>query len=153
MPRNRRLGVNRDPQYYDLGLCGPLRRDLADKREYCGMFRTPSLRNVATRHVFFHNGVYHRLIDVLDFYAARDTDPKRFYPRGADGKLQKFDDLPPAYQANVEHGAPFDRHAGDAPALAPEDVADLLAFLETLTDGYTATSAVARSEPARATAN
>jgi cytochrome c peroxidase len=153
VPRNRRLGMNRDPHYYDLGLCGPLRRDLADKREYCGMFRTPSLRNVATRHVFFHNGVYHRLIDVLDFYAARDTDPERFYPRGADGKPQEFDDLPPAYRTNIEHGAPFDRHAGDAPALTPEDVVDLLAFLETLTDGYTATSAVARSEPARATSN
>jgi cytochrome c peroxidase len=32
VPRNRALPANRDPHYYDLGLCGPLRRDLADKK-------------------------------------------------------------------------------------------------------------------------
>jgi cytochrome c peroxidase len=138
VPRNRELSVNRDPHYYDLGLCGPLRRDLADKKEYCGMFRTPSLRNVATRRVFFHNGVYHRLIDVLDFYAARDTDPGRFYPRGSDGKVQAFDDLPRAYWSNVDQLAPFGRRPGQAPALDASEVGDLLAFLETLTDGYPA---------------
>jgi len=136
VPRNRSLPANRDRHYYDLGLCGPLRRDLTDKKEYCGMFRTPSLRNVATRRVFFHNGVYHRLVDVLDFYAARDTDPGRFYPRDADGKVEKFDDLPTAYQGNVDRSAPFDRRPGQAPALDARDVADLLAFLGTLTDGY-----------------
>ncbi len=141
VPRNRRIGINRDPRYHDLGLCGPLRRDLAGKPEYCGMFRTPSLRNVATRRVFFHNGVFHRLVDVLDFYAARDTDPGRFYARGGDGTVRKFDDLPRVYRANVERGAPFDRHAGEAPALDAQDVADLLAFLETLTDGYSAAGA------------
>jgi cytochrome c peroxidase len=141
VPRNRALPANRDPHYYDLGLCGPLRRDLADKKQYCGMFRTPSLRNVATRRAFFHNGVYHRLIDVLEFYAARDTDPGRFYPRGRDGNVQEFDDLPGAYRANVDRLPPFDRRPGQAPALDQRDVADLLAFLETLTDGYTASGA------------
>jgi cytochrome c peroxidase len=92
--------------------------------------------------VFFHNGVYHRLIDVLEFYAARDTDPGRFYPNGRDGKPQKFDDLPQATQANVDRLPPFDRRPGEAPALAAQDIKDLLAFLETLSDGYTA-------EPAR----
>ena len=138
VPRNRALPANRDPHYFDLGLCGPLRRDLAERQEYCGMFRTPSLRNVATRRVFFHNGVYHRLLDVLEFYAARDTDPGRFYPRGSDGKPQKFDDLPQATQANVDRLPPFGRRLGEAPALDAQDVKDLLAFLETLTDGYTA---------------
>ncbi len=138
VPRNRALSVNRDPQYHDLGLCGPLRRDLADRREYCGMFRTPSLRNVATRHVFFHNGLYHRLIDVLEFYAARDTDPGRFYPRGKDGKVEAFDDLPRAYWGNLDRVAPFDRRPGQPPALDAVEVRDLLAFLETLTDGFTA---------------
>jgi cytochrome c peroxidase len=36
--------------------------------EYCGMFRTPSLRNVAIRRVFFHNGLVHRLEDAVRFY-------------------------------------------------------------------------------------
>ena len=54
LPRNKAIPANADRHYYDLGLCGPLRTDLQDKKEYCGMFRTPTLRNVATRRVFFH---------------------------------------------------------------------------------------------------
>jgi cytochrome c peroxidase len=140
VPRNRGIAANADPQYFDLGLCGPLRTDLKDRKPYCGMFRTPSLRNVATRRVFFHNGVMHRLSDVLRFYAERDLRPERWYPRGSDGRVQKFDDLPGPYRANVDHEAPFDRHPGDAPALNAADIADLLAFLSTLTDGYRASS-------------
>src|SRR3984893_7357800 len=42
-PRNAGLPANSDRRYYDLGLCGPLRTDLADRKEYCGLFRTPPL--------------------------------------------------------------------------------------------------------------
>jgi len=45
VPRNANIPANSDLQYHDLGLCGPLRTDLQNRREYCGMFRTPSLRN------------------------------------------------------------------------------------------------------------
>ena len=135
-PRNLALPANADRGYYDLGLCGPLRADLADRREYCGLFRTPSLRNVATRRVFFHNGVFHRLEDVVRFYAERDTRPQKWYPRGADGAILKFDDLPAQYRANVEALAPFDRRIGDQPALSEADIKDVVAFLNTLTDGY-----------------
>jgi len=31
---------------------------------------------------------------------------------------------------------PFDRKAGDAPALTPAEIDDVVAFLGTLTDGY-----------------
>jgi cytochrome c peroxidase len=135
-PRNAAIPANADSRYFDLGLCGPLRTDLADKKEYCGFFRTPSLRNVATRRVFMHNGVFHRLEDVLRFYAERDTRPQKWYPRAKDGTVRKFDDLPPQYQGNVDHEAPFDRHAGDVPAFSDADIKDLLAFLNTLTDGF-----------------
>ena len=54
VPRNSAIAANADPSFYDLGLCGPLRRDLADRGEYCGMFKSPSLRNVALRRAFFH---------------------------------------------------------------------------------------------------
>jgi cytochrome c peroxidase len=33
--------------------------------------------------------------------------------------------------------APFDRHPGDAPALSPAEMDDIIAFLKTLSDGYT----------------
>jgi cytochrome c peroxidase len=136
VPRNPAIAANADPHYYDLGLCGPLRTDLTDRKPYCGMFRTPSLRNVATRRVFFHNGAMHRLVDVLRFYAERDLHPEHWYPVGPDGRVQKFDDLPAPFRANVDREPPLDRRPGDAPALDAADIADLLAFLNTLTDGY-----------------
>ncbi|HXA36365.1 MAG TPA: cytochrome c peroxidase [Steroidobacteraceae bacterium] len=135
-PRNPAVPANADRHYYDLGLCGPLRSDLSDRKRYCGMFRTPSLRNVATRRAFFHNGVLHRLDDVVRFYAERDTQPQRWYSREPTGAAVKFDDLPPQYRGNVDIQPPFDRHAGDAPALSEADIADIVAFLNALTDGY-----------------
>jgi cytochrome c peroxidase len=135
-PRNPAIPANSDRRYYDLGLCGPLRTDLQDRHEYCGLFRTPSLRNVARRPVFLHNGVFHSLSEVVRFYAERDTKPQKWYPRAADGRILKFDDLPAAYVANVDTQVPFDRHAGDAPAFNERDIEDIVVFLRTLSDGY-----------------
>ncbi len=136
-PRNAALAANRDPAYFDEGLCGPARADLTGRQDLCGLFKTPTLRNVATRQVFFHNGVFHSLKDVLRFYVERETRPEQWYPRRADGTVEKYDDLPPAHRANVDSGdAPFDRGAGDPPALDQQEIEDLIAFLETLTDGY-----------------
>jgi len=143
-PRNLAIPANADPGYYDLGLCGPLRTDLADRQEYCGLFRTPSLRNVALRRVFFHNGVLHRLEEVVRFYAERDTRPQNWYPRAADGSLLKFDDLPARYRRNVETRAPFGRHTGDRPAMSDADIRDIVAFLKTLTDGFESERALRR---------
>ena len=135
-PRNASIPANADPQYHDLGLCGPLRTDLNDRHEYCGLFRTPTLRNVAMRPVFFHNGALRSLSDVVRFYAERDTQPQRWYPRGRDGSTMKFDDLPPAYAGNLDMQAPFDRHAGDKPAISDDDIQDITVFLQTLSDGW-----------------
>jgi len=128
VPRNRALPANADPSFQDLGLCGPVRKDLVNHPEYCGLFRAPSLRNASLRRVFFHNGVYHRLEQVLDFYAGRDTDPGRFYAGGA------LDDLPPAYQKNVNREPPFGGKRGGAPALTRAEIGEIVAFLKTLTD-------------------
>ncbi|MGU7768907.1 cytochrome-c peroxidase [Burkholderia sp. MR1-5-21] len=134
-PRNRLLAQNRDPAFHDLGLCGPFREDLKDQTQYCGMFLTPTLRNAATRHVFFHNGVFHSLDQVMAFYNERNIAPEKFYPRGPDGKVDAYDDIPAKYRANVDvTDAPFDRKAGDAPAMSAQDIKDIEAFLQTLTD-------------------
>jgi len=135
VPRNRAIPANAAPKYFDLGLCGPWRSDLKDSSEYCGMFRTPSLRNVALRRVFFHNGIFQRLDQAVRFYALRDTQPQLWYPRTASG-VQKFDDLPARYRDNIDTLPPFDRHSGDSAALSDADVADIVVFLGTLTDGY-----------------
>ena len=137
VPRNRALPINKDPKYFDLGACGPERQDLKGQPEYCGIFRTPSLRNVATRKVFFHNGIYHSLDEAVRFYVQRDTNPEKFYPT-VHGKVQKFDDLPRRYWANVNTEPPFDRKPGEKPALDEADIKDVVAFLNTLTDGYQA---------------
>ncbi len=118
VPRNREIPANADPNHFDLGACGPDRKDLANRPEFCGLFKAPTLRNVATRKSFYHNGVFHSLEDAVAFYATRDTNPERWYPVGADGKVRKFDDLPVRFQGNINYEPPFDRHAGDAPAMS-----------------------------------
>ena len=133
VPRNASLSQNQDRTFFDVGLCGPLRQDLTSHREYCGLFRAPTLRNVALRRAFFHNGVFHSLEQTLQFYAQRDTNPAKWYP-SASGKPNAFDDLPPELRGNVNREAPFGRKPGQAPMFNETEIGDLIAFLNTLTD-------------------
>jgi cytochrome c peroxidase len=137
VPRNPTIPANKDPDYHDLGICGPYRTDMRDQVQYCGMFLTPSLRNSATRKVFFHNGAFHTLEDVMDWYVNRDLQPERFYSKDASGKVVKYDDLPEKYRHNVDTtDGPFNRHPGDQAALNRQEMQDIIAFLGTLNDGY-----------------
>ncbi len=136
-PRNRDIPANRDPRFYDLGLCGPLRTDYTTAAAYCGLFKTPTLRNAATRSVFFHNGVFHSLEEVMHFYVERETEPAKWYPKLPNGEVDRYNDLPPEYRRNIDIvDAPFDGKQGDPPALNDAEIADVIAFLKTLTDGY-----------------
>ncbi|WP_395664996.1 cytochrome-c peroxidase [Methylocella sp.] len=134
VPRNRALPANADPAHFDLGLCGPLRADLADHPGDCGRFRTPSLRNVALRQSFFHNGAIHDLRAAVAFYATRDTDPGRWYPRAPGGGVETFDDLPERYRANLEKDTPFGGAPGGRAPLDDAEIDAIVAFLKTLTD-------------------
>jgi cytochrome c peroxidase len=137
VPRNRDLPANRVSTFYDMGICGPLRLDMATQSQYCGMFLTPTLRNAAMRKVFFHNGVYHDLKHVLDFYNLRATQPEKIYPRDANGHVQRYDDLPASDHANIDvFDAPLDKKVGDKPVLSDAEITDIVAFLKTLDDGY-----------------
>lgn len=112
VPRNPEIPPNKDPRWYDLGLCGPERKDLRDNPEYCGSFITPTLRNVATRRAFFHNGIFHTLREAVAFYARRDkTEP----------------DLAARYRSNI---------TTDRVKLSDSEIDDVVAFLGTLTDGF-----------------
>jgi cytochrome c peroxidase len=150
-PRNdRSIPDNPDPvpadaaaSFFDMGLCGPYATihtpgsatsgagpdsfthvNVADP--YCGRFKVPTLRNVATRNVFFHNGVFHSLVQVLNFYNTRDTNPEYWYPStGGTGALTNnpsfalqptyiagatvdtFNDLPVAYRGNLDEELPM----------------------------------------------
>lgn len=136
VPRNSEIPWNADPHYHDMGLCGPFRKDAASKdRTNCGLFRTPTLRNTAIRHAFFHNGRFHSLREALQFYVERDTDPGKWYPAGRNSKVEKFNDLPPRYRGNVDTvDAPLNRSSGDKPVWNAQQIDDVIAFLKTLVD-------------------
>jgi cytochrome c peroxidase len=112
---------------------------LYERRDLCGAFKVPTLGNVATRKVFFHNGRFGTLTDALRFYVRRDFSPGEFYPIDSSGAVRKFDDLPPDLAPNVNTAeVPYDRRMGEAPRLSEAEIDDLEAFLNTLTDGYSA---------------
>jgi cytochrome c peroxidase len=135
VPRNTRVPANLDPAFFDLGLCGPERRDLAARRDLCGAFKVPTLRNVARTAPYFHNGAFDNLREVVDFYVRRDTEPAEWYPRDEAG-TRKFDDLPAGLADAVNASeVPYDRKAGGVPALTPVEIDDIVAFLKTFDDG------------------
>ncbi len=137
VPRNPAIPATADPAYFDLGLCGPDRLDLQNRSDLCGAFKVPTLRNIAKTAPYFHNGRFATLKEVVAFYVRRDTNPEEWYPRNADGSINKFDDLPAAYHGNVNvTEAPYNRKPGDAPALSDAEIDDVVAFLNTLTDGF-----------------
>lgn len=138
VPRNPAIKANADPAFFDLGLCGPNRPDLAGRNDLCGAFKVPTLRNVAVGGPYFHNGRFATLKEALRFYVRRDTNPEEFYPLRADGSVDKFNDLPLALRGYVNTSeAPYNRKPGDVPALNEAELDELAAFLGTLTDGYT----------------
>lgn len=124
-PRNRQnpfyrmaAAVNPDGrQFRDLGIGGD--RKEADHE---GKVKVPTLRNVARRpepgfvKAYLHNGAMKSLEDVVHFYNVRDVQPNDFDPPDVEQNVNR-DEL-----GNLD--------------LTADDEADLVAFLETLSDGY-----------------
>ena len=73
-----------------------------------------------------------RCVRLWHFIRNARQQPRKWYPRAADGTVRKYDDLPADYHENVSMEKPF----GLEPVLSEADVDDLVAFLQTLTDGY-----------------
>lgn len=143
IPRNKAIPANADAKFYDLGLCGPLRiqptlpttltaTSTVSIETFCGKVRMPTLRNVAERPAYMHNGFFKDLREVVRFYSTRNSNPERWYgPSGVPN------DLPAVYQGNIEHTkAPFNRSRADGPVLTEAEVDDVVAFLGTLSDGF-----------------
>ncbi len=148
VPKNGTALGEPNHDYYDLGLCGPLRTDLASKTANCGAFKVPTLRNIALTGPYFHNGVFDSLEEVVAWYITRDTDPGRWYKK-ADGTPDiVFNDLPTAYASNVNVSeVPYIPTL--APTLSNSEMADLVRFLCTLTDGYDPANPSAYQVPAQ----
>jgi cytochrome c peroxidase len=131
VPRNPDVPANASVEHYDLGLCRAEHARPANREQrWCGAFRTPSLRNVALRPSYMHNGAFTKLREVVAFYATRGTSPQRWYKSGV-----TFEDLPPQYRVNVNiETTPYDRGEGRTPRLDDGEIDAIVAFLGTLTD-------------------
>ena len=135
LPRNAAIPANADASYTDLGLCKSGRSGRASQDSACGKFKVPTLRNVATRQVFFHNGHIKNLRDAVAFYVSRDTQPEQWYPRKVGKEIAKFNDLPAKYHPNVNvEEVPYGGKRGGKPYLTDEEIDDVVVFLRTLTD-------------------
>jgi cytochrome c peroxidase len=83
-----------------------------------------------------HNGTFESLREVVEFYVTRDTNPARWYPV-VDGEALEFNDLPPELRGNVNTSeVPYDRAPGEEPHLSSAEIDQVVAFLNTLSDGY-----------------
>ena len=92
--------------------CGELQFVAADDPHAVGAFRTPSLRNVAERPPYMHAGQFASLPEALEHYRRS----------------------PPAAIGHSELARPGDAHGErQVIRLSAADVADLAAFLGTLT--------------------
>ena len=131
VPRNLKLAANRDTKHFDRGLCATATSLGWDEpQQWCTYFRTPSLRNVAVKTSWMHNGVFKSLRDAVAFYNTRAIEPARWY---AKGKL--FDDVADEDRDNVNvNSTPMNRRTGMPPALTEAEIDDIVAFLRTLTD-------------------
>jgi len=180
--------LNRPPDaeyaYYDMGLCGPFapaandphpRRPFTDDTTLCGVFKVPSLRNVAITAPYFHNGWAPSLHKVVQFYVTRDINNNTgnnatpvppgqggnpYFPAGtpfqaADGSpdLYQYNDLPAAFDAAVNSGeipyTPPKFAGGQAPTLEADEIDEVVAFLCTLTDGFDPQNPAAYQLPAQ----
>ncbi len=171
-------------RYYDMGLCGPFksavndpnaRVDLAGTTTLCGVFKVPTLRNIAITAPYFHNGNFQTLHQVIEWYVTRDINndtannpnPVAAGPGGnpymavgtfyltATGTpdLDEYNDLPAEYDANVNVGevpyTPPTFGGGQAPTLTAQEIDDIVAFLCTLTDGFDPAHPSAYNVPAQ----
>jgi len=122
MPR----GFNPDGTgYIDFGLGGRL----GDPAEM-GKFKVPTLRNIAVTEPYMHNGIFATLTEVVDFYNTRDV-----------GEWDA-----PEVPENVNTD-----ELGNL-GLSDDEVAAIVAFMMTLTDGYQSTYARAAGEAGEAIA-
>jgi cytochrome c peroxidase len=151
------------------------RPGLSATTSLCGNFKVPTLRNIAVTAPYFHNGVFSTLYQVVEWYVTRDVNnntgnnpnPVAAGPGGnpyltvgtfytaADGTpdLYEYNDLPTAYDANVNVGeipyTPPTLGGGQAPTLTAGEIDDVVAFLCTLTDGYDPKDPAAYDVPAQ----
>lgn len=131
-PDNRfyTLGVGFNPDgmnFVDLGLGGAL--GIAAQN---GRFKVPTLRNIAVTAPYMHNGYFTNLRSVVQFYNDRDVLARctdAIWTRDSDAQSQHCWPAPEVPET-VNHNELG--HLG----LSDQEIDDIVAFLQTLTDGW-----------------
>ena len=136
VPRNPanpfyRLAARHNPAgalWVDRGLGATVKRRSED-----GKFRVPTLRNVALTAPYMHNGYFATLRGTVAFYNDRDGRPPCAAHLVDEAEALRRQCWPvPEVIANVNRD-----ELGDL-GLTPRELDDIVAFLHTLTDGWTA---------------
>lgn len=122
------VGFNPDGwNFVDLGLGGAL--GIAAQN---GRFKVPTLRNIAVTAPYMHNGYFTDLRSVVEFYNNRDLRPRcvdATWTDDADAQNQHCWPAPEVAET-VNHEELG--HLG----LSDQEIDDIVAFLQTLTDGW-----------------
>jgi len=103
-----------------------------------GQFKAPTLRNIAVTGPYMHNGYFKTLKGVVDFYNTRDVRPTCTDPFTPEAKAQRQGCWPVAESPDTLNLVDMGNLG-----LSAQDVDDIVAFLGTLTDGWTPPAAAA----------
>jgi cytochrome c peroxidase len=96
-----------------------------------GKFKVPTLRNLTLTGPFMHNGYFVTLEGVVDFYNTRDVKQPCIDPWTSEADALSLECWPAA-----EVGANVNVDELGNLGLLRSEVLDIVAFLETLTDGF-----------------
>jgi cytochrome c peroxidase len=113
-------------EYIDIGLRDHLTHDSTR-----GQFKTPTLRNVARTAPYMHNGYFKTLKGLVDFFNTRDVRPTCARPFTSEADAQQLGCWPAPEVPETINTTDMG-HLG----LSDQEVDDIVAFLGTLSDGW-----------------
>ncbi len=124
------IGLPRNPEIFngtkDIGL-----QQTTKSSSERGLYKVPTLRNIAITSPYMHNGYFKTLRGVIDFYSSRDVKPKCKSKLVSEDVALKNNCWPVA-----EITTNANREKLGKLKLTNSEMSDLEVFLQTLTDGY-----------------
>ncbi len=124
------IGLPRNPEIFngikDIGL-----QQTTKSSSERGLYKVPTLRNIAITSPYMHNGYFKTLRGVIDFYSSRDVKPKCKSKLVSEDVALKNNCWPVA-----EITTNVNREELGKLKLTNSEMSDLESFLLTLTDGY-----------------
>ena len=120
-------------RYVDMGLAENPQVIAEDRvQKSLGKMKVPTLRNIAVTSPYMHNGYFKDLRSVVEFYNSRDVKPVCARKFTTEETALARNCWPVAeVEQNVNHD-----ELGNL-GLTENEIDDIVAFLQTLTDGYT----------------